>query len=149
MNQMLMTDTQLMQSVCLGWKMGRGKKCGGRKTLVLHEVPNDAVQKLLSGKDALAACDVAIFVHDSSSEPSWRRASELLVDVASNGEATGYEIPCLIVAAKDDLDPYLTEIQDSTRLLLSPSTTPLSVILKTSLGNPGAGAFGSGSDRIL
>lgn len=89
---------------------------GGKKTLVLHEVPNDDVQKLLSAKDALAACDVAIFVHDSSSEPSWRRASELLVDVASNGEATGYEIPCLIVAAKDDLDPYLTEIQDSTRV---------------------------------
>ncbi|VFQ69088.1 unnamed protein product [Cuscuta campestris] len=89
---------------------------GGKKTLVLHEVPNDGVQKLLSAKDALAACDVAIFVHDSSSEPSWKRASELLVEVASNGEATGYEIPCLIVAAKDDLDPYLTEIQDSTRV---------------------------------
>lgn len=52
----------------------------------------------------------------SSREASWKRASELLVDVASYGEATGYEIPSLIVAAKDDLDPYLTEIQDSTRV---------------------------------
>ncbi|CAH9073685.1 unnamed protein product [Cuscuta epithymum] len=89
---------------------------GGKKTLVLREIPEDGVKKLLSEKDALAACDVAIFVHDSSYEPSWKKASELLVDVASNGEATGYEIPSLIVAAKDDLDPYLTEIQDSTRV---------------------------------
>ncbi|KAH6798492.1 MIRO-related GTP-ase 1 [Perilla frutescens var. frutescens] len=40
----------------------------------------------------------------------------MLMDVASQGEATGYEVPCLIVAAKDDLDSYLTEIQDSTRV---------------------------------
>nr|GMD43720.1 mitochondrial Rho GTPase 1-like [Ipomoea batatas] len=37
---------------------------GGKKTLVLHEIPEDGVKKLLSSKDALAACDVAIFVHD-------------------------------------------------------------------------------------
>ncbi|XP_019173752.1 PREDICTED: mitochondrial Rho GTPase 1-like [Ipomoea nil] len=89
---------------------------GGKKTLVLHEIPEDGVKKLLSSKDALAACDVAIFVYESSREASWKRASELHVDVASFGEATGYEIPSLIVAAKDDLDPYLTEIQDSTRV---------------------------------
>lgn len=52
----------------------------------------------------------------SSRETSWKRAADLLVDVASHGEATGYEMPCLIVAAKDDLEPYLTEIQDSTRV---------------------------------
>ncbi|KAH0784541.1 hypothetical protein KY290_004139 [Solanum tuberosum] len=51
-----------------------------------------------------------------SHEDSWKRAADLLVDVASHGEATGYEMPCLIVAAKDDLEPYLTEIQDSTRV---------------------------------
>ncbi|KAL4577165.1 hypothetical protein LXL04_013269 [Taraxacum kok-saghyz] len=27
-----------------------------------------------------------------------------------------YEVPCLIVASKDDLDPYPTAIQDSTRV---------------------------------
>ncbi|GER41413.1 mitochondrial Rho GTPase [Striga asiatica] len=144
---------------------------GLRKTLVLREIPEDGVKELLSKKDALAACDVAVFVHDrtakwglvelkipkasqkecgqptldfklalqdpstvllplgdvlgikppaiksvSSHEPSWQKATEMLVDVASQGEATGYEVPCLIVAAKDDLDPYLTEIQDSTRV---------------------------------
>nr|GMD48174.1 mitochondrial Rho GTPase 1-like [Ipomoea batatas] len=102
---------------------------GGKKTLVLHEIPEDGVKKLLSSKDALAACDVAIFVHDSSREASWKRASELLVDVASYGEATGYEIPSLIVAAKDDLDPYLTEIQDSTRDMGIEAPIPISTKL--------------------
>ncbi|KAJ8529485.1 hypothetical protein K7X08_036320 [Anisodus acutangulus] len=89
---------------------------GAKKTLVLREIPEDGVKKLLSSKDALADCDIAVFVHDSSHEISWKRAADLLVDVASHGEATGYEVPCLIVAAKDDLDPYLTQIQDSTRV---------------------------------
>ncbi|KAL6513908.1 Mitochondrial Rho GTPase 1 [Orobanche hederae] len=96
---------------------------GLKKTLVLREIPEDGVKALLSKKEALAACDVAVFVHDSSSEPSWQKATDMLVDVASKGEATGYEVPCLIVAAKDDRDPYLTEIQDSTRegMFASPS----------------------------
>ncbi|PIN13779.1 putative Ras related/Rac-GTP binding protein [Handroanthus impetiginosus] len=89
---------------------------GQKKTLVLREIPEEGVKELLSKRDALAACDVAVFVHDSSRETSWQKATEMLVDVASQGEATGYEVPCLIVAAKDDLDPYLTEIQDSTRV---------------------------------
>ena len=52
----------------------------------------------------------------SSDEDSWKRTTELLVEVASHGEANGREVPCLIVAAKDDLDPFPTEIQDSTRV---------------------------------
>lgn len=89
---------------------------GNKKTLVLHEIPEDEVKKFLNSKDALAACDVAVFVHDSSSETSWKKATDLLFDVANRAESTGYEIPCLIIAAKDDLDPYSTEIQDSTRV---------------------------------
>ncbi|XP_027107670.1 mitochondrial Rho GTPase 1 [Coffea arabica] len=89
---------------------------GIRKTLVLREIPEDGVHNLLSSKDALAACDVAVFVHDSTRESSWKRATELLLDVASHGEATGYEVPCLIVAAKDDLESFVTEIQNSTRV---------------------------------
>ncbi|KAI3766044.1 hypothetical protein L2E82_16092 [Cichorium intybus] len=38
------------------------------------------------------------------------------LEVASHGESTGYEVPCLIVAAKDDIDPYPTAIRDSTRV---------------------------------
>ena len=52
----------------------------------------------------------------STRESSWKRATELLLDVASHGEATGYEVPCLIVAAKDDLESFVTEIQNSTRV---------------------------------
>ncbi|KAK9083082.1 hypothetical protein Scep_029553 [Stephania cephalantha] len=37
---------------------------GEKKTLVLREIPEDEVRKLLSNKESLAACDVAIFVHD-------------------------------------------------------------------------------------
>ncbi|KAJ0469035.1 putative small GTPase, EF-hand domain, EF-hand domain pair, EF hand associated, type-1, MIRO [Helianthus annuus] len=89
---------------------------GTKKTLILREIPEDAIGKLLVNKDALAACDIAVFVHDSSNVSSWTRATELLVQVASHGESTGYEVPCLIVAAKDDLEPYPTAIQDSTRV---------------------------------
>ncbi|CAL5424302.1 unnamed protein product [Camellia sinensis] len=95
---------------------------GTNKTLVLREIPEDGVQKLLPKKDFLAACDKAVFLHDRwtesafSDESSWKRATELLVEVASHGEATGYEVPCLIVAPKDDLDPFPTGIHDSTRV---------------------------------
>ncbi|KAL5778931.1 hypothetical protein ACOSQ2_009668 [Xanthoceras sorbifolium] len=68
----------------------------------------NGVGKLLSNKESLAACDIAVFVHDS--------ATELLVEVATHGEDTGFEVPCLIVAAKDDLDSFSMAIQDSTRV---------------------------------
>ncbi|GLT56271.1 hypothetical protein SLA2020_293230 [Shorea laevis] len=89
---------------------------GVKKTLVLREIPEDGARKLLSSKESLAACDTAVFVHDSSKESSWKRATELLVDVATHGEDTGYEVPCLIVAAKDDLESFPMAIQDSTRV---------------------------------
>ncbi|GKD39802.1 mitochondrial Rho GTPase 1-like protein, partial [Tanacetum coccineum] len=87
---------------------------GTKKTLILREIPEDAIEKLLVNKEALGACDVAVFVHDSSKEASWIRAKELLVQVASHGEFNGYEVPCLIVAAKDDLEPYPNAIEAST-----------------------------------
>lgn len=37
---------------------------GTRKTLVLREIPEDGVKKLLSDKECLAACDVAVCVYD-------------------------------------------------------------------------------------
>ncbi|PQQ06530.1 mitochondrial Rho GTPase 1-like [Prunus yedoensis var. nudiflora] len=89
---------------------------GIKKTLVLREIPEDGVSKLLSSKEALAACDIAVFVHDSSDELSWKRATQLLVEVASHGEDTGFEVPCLIVAAKDDMDSFPSAIQHSTRV---------------------------------
>ncbi|KAB1202258.1 Mitochondrial Rho GTPase 1 [Morella rubra] len=65
---------------------------GTKKTLVLREIPEDGICKLLSDKESLAACDVAVFVHDSSNAFSWERAAELLVEVASHGEDTGFEV---------------------------------------------------------
>ena len=42
----------------------------------------------------------------SSDGSLWKRAAELHVGVASQGENASYEMPCLIIAATDDLDPY-------------------------------------------
>ncbi|XP_059456962.1 mitochondrial Rho GTPase 1-like isoform X3 [Corylus avellana] len=39
---------------------------GTKKTLVLREIPEDGVSKMLLDKESLAACDVAVFVHDRS-----------------------------------------------------------------------------------
>ncbi|XP_012444158.1 mitochondrial Rho GTPase 1 isoform X1 [Gossypium raimondii] len=89
---------------------------GIKKTLFLLEIHEDGVSKLLSSKESLAPCDIAVFVYDSSDESSWKRATELLMDVAGDGEDTGYEVPCFIVAAKDDLDSFPMAIQNSTRV---------------------------------
>ncbi|KAE8720764.1 Mitochondrial Rho GTPase 1 [Hibiscus syriacus] len=86
------------------------------KTLILQEIPEDGVKQLLSNKECLAACDVAVFLYDSSDEYSWKRSRELLLDVARRGEDSGYGVPCLLVAAKDDLDPFPMSLQNSTRV---------------------------------
>ncbi|KAM0947780.1 putative small GTPase, EF-hand domain, EF-hand domain pair, EF hand associated, type-1, MIRO [Dioscorea sansibarensis] len=104
---------------------------GIKKTLVMREVPEDGVKALLSNKESLAACDIAIFVHDSSDESSWKKTTELLVQVASHGENNGFEVPCLIVSAKDDLGPYPLAIQDSTRVSQDMGIeTPIPVSIK-------------------
>lgn len=86
---------------------------GTKKTLILREIQEDEVKPFLSSKESLAACDVAVFVYDGSDEYSLKRSSELLMDVARRGEDTGYGVPCLFVAAKDDLDSYPMAIKDS------------------------------------
>ncbi|KAL6549349.1 hypothetical protein OROHE_008466 [Orobanche hederae] len=96
---------------------------GTKKFMVLKEVPEDGINKLLSSKEALAACDLAVFVHDSS-----ERATELLVEVASHAENSGFEVPCLIVAATDNLDSFSLDIQHSTRV--SKDMAPIPVISK-------------------
>ncbi|KAF6147758.1 hypothetical protein GIB67_006731 [Kingdonia uniflora] len=83
---------------------------GTKKTLVLREISEDEVRHLMSEKESLAACDVAIFVHDSS-EKSWNKVTDLLLEVASHAKDCGSEMPCLIVTAKDDLDPYGTALK--------------------------------------
>ncbi|KZV32415.1 mitochondrial Rho GTPase 1 [Dorcoceras hygrometricum] len=90
----------------------------GKKTLVLREIPEDGVQKLLSNKESLAACDVAVFIYDSSSEDSFKRASELLRILAREGEETGFCMPCLLIAAKNDLGASSLAMKDSAKLCL-------------------------------
>ncbi|XP_059625862.1 mitochondrial Rho GTPase 1 [Cornus florida] len=89
---------------------------GTKKTLVLREIPEDGVKKLLINKEFLAASDVAVFVYDSSDEYSFKRAAELLVEVARRGEESGFGVPSLFIAAKDDLDPYPMAIKDSAKI---------------------------------
>ncbi|KAF5782458.1 putative small GTPase, EF-hand domain, EF-hand domain pair, EF hand associated, type-1, MIRO [Helianthus annuus] len=90
---------------------------GTKKTLILHEILEDDVKQFLSSKESLAACDVAVFVYDSSDEYSLKRASEFLMDVARRGEDTGYGVPCLFVAAKDDLGSYPMATRDSEAVI--------------------------------
>lgn len=37
---------------------------GIKKAPVMREVPEDSVKTLVSNKECLAACDIAVFVHD-------------------------------------------------------------------------------------
>lgn len=39
------------------------------------------------------------------------------MEVARRGEESGYGTPCLLVAAKDDLDPYPMSVQESDRVM--------------------------------
>ncbi|KAJ6931105.1 hypothetical protein NC652_014570 [Populus alba x Populus x berolinensis] len=91
---------------------------GNKKTLILREIPEDGVKKFLSNKESLSSSDVAVFVYDSSDEYSWKRSNELLVEVARHGEESGYGVPCLIIAAKDDLDPHPMSVQKSVRVYI-------------------------------
>ncbi|KAF2325166.1 hypothetical protein GH714_024790 [Hevea brasiliensis] len=98
----------------------------------LEEIPEDEAKKILSNKESLSACDIAIFVYDSSNEYSWKRSCEVLVEVTRRGEESGYGVPCLLVAAKDDLDPYPMAVQDSLAVcqeLGIEAPIPVSVIL--------------------
>ncbi|XP_047335459.1 mitochondrial Rho GTPase 2-like [Impatiens glandulifera] len=87
-----------------------------KKILVLREIPEDGVKMLLEKKEAMAACDVAAFVYDGSDEYSLKRASELLMEVTKKGEETGFLVPSLLIATKDDIDSYPLAIKESAEI---------------------------------
>ncbi|KAH9295640.1 hypothetical protein KI387_039228, partial [Taxus chinensis] len=68
----------------------------------------------------------------SSDEASWKKTAELLVEVATHGETTGFEVPCLMLAAKDDLDPHPVPISDSARVSQDMGVeSPITVSMKS------------------
>ncbi|XP_048619977.1 mitochondrial Rho GTPase 3 isoform X2 [Brassica napus] len=87
---------------------------GTKKTLVMKEIQYQKEGFLLSD-EALASCDVAVFVYDSSDESSWKRAIYMVSEVATISEDAGFVFPCLMVAAKMDLGSFPMAIQESTR----------------------------------
>ncbi|CAA7015830.1 unnamed protein product [Microthlaspi erraticum] len=87
-----------------------------KKTLVMKEIRFQEEDGFLLSNEALAACDVAIFLYDSSDESSWKRAIDLLADVATTSKDAGFEFPCLMVASKTDLDSFPMAIQESIRV---------------------------------
>lgn len=81
---------------------------GTKKTLVLREIPAGyRVGELLSSGESLAACDVVVFVCDSSdyaAMESSKQASKMLVDV--------FDVPCLFVTPYCDPIEFATISQD-------------------------------------
>ncbi|KAG2288216.1 hypothetical protein Bca52824_047820 [Brassica carinata] len=134
------TERNVFQKFSDGYKATVGERYaanvvdqpgGCKKTLILREIPEDRVKKFLANKEALAACDVAVVVYDSSDVYSWRKAREMLMEVARKGEESGYGTPCVLVAAKDDLDAYPMSVQESDRVCMELGIDiPVSVSMK-------------------
>lgn len=57
-----------------------------------------------------------LFLSSSSDEHSWKKSREMLEEVSRQGELTGYKVPCLLIAAKDDLTPYPRAVLDSVKV---------------------------------
>lgn len=70
-------------------------------TLVLREMQEAQIQSFEEDPEALQdACDVAAFVFDGSNIESFKAALDLLLKLAHLADDT---IPCVLIAAKDDL----------------------------------------------
>jgi len=49
-----------------------------------------------------------------SDESSWKASSELFLKITGHGEDTGFQVPCVIVAAKDDQDSFTMDIPEAS-----------------------------------
>ena len=56
--------------------------------------------------------------YNSADAESWQRAYELLIEVAAHQETTGLEVPCLLIASKDDLESDPSCTKGSTRVYI-------------------------------
>lgn len=52
-----------------------------------------------------------------SDEYSWKKSIGLLDKVVNQVDLTGYKVPCLLIAAKDDLTPFPREVLDSIKVM--------------------------------
>lgn len=80
-----------------------GSHGGARSWLVLRELDEAAMAGLLaspSASEALARADVGAFVFEGTSEASFGAAAAAMEAVAM---ASKDQLPCVFVAAKDDL----------------------------------------------
>ena len=70
--------------------------------LILTEQSSADVERITAGGGAadLASCDLGVFLFDSSSLHSMTEALQLLLSVTS---AANNSLPCVMLAAKDDL----------------------------------------------
>ena len=73
-----------------------------RAALILSEQSAADVDRLVTGGGAaeLASCDLGVFLFDCSSLRSMQEALHLLVEVT---QAANNSLPCIVLAAKDDL----------------------------------------------
>lgn len=77
-------------------------------TLVLREIQQQQTEQIrLDPTGFLQPCDVAAFVFDGSDLNSLHAAQDLLFRVADLANDT---LPCVLVAAKDDLGTSLVSI---------------------------------------
>ena len=78
--------------------------CAGsmEATLILSEQSSADIERIATGSGAadLASCDLGIFLFDSSSLRSLSEALQLLLSVTV---AANNSLPCVMLAAKDDL----------------------------------------------
>lgn len=83
-------------SCCVG-----GEGAAKEATLILRELDAAEAERLDStGAAELAACDLAVFVFDSTDAGSFGDAMRLLHRVTRAANDT---LPCVLVAAKEDL----------------------------------------------
>mmetsp|Transcript_34896 Transcript_34896/g.66641 ORF Transcript_34896/g.66641 Transcript_34896/m.66641 type:complete len:634 (-) Transcript_34896:588-2489(-) len=98
--------------------------------LTLHEPSAQEVELVLSDRDRLCTCDVALFVYDSSSEASLDTAARQLKQLAD----LDCSVPCVFIGAQADSigmayersDAVATKIVDSCTEMRIPSAIPIS-----------------------
>lgn len=107
-----------MLAVC-DWKEEQNEEgfcCAGisEAILILTKQSSADVERITAGSGAadLASCDLGVFLFDSSSLHSMTEALQLLLSVTS---AANNSLPCVMLAAKDDLG--MSQVQRHPKII--------------------------------